>query len=914
MRRKVWSVKYVATVLLTVTVLILGGINAQQKRRYISPDDGASWIHGTDGVQARLVVPHGPAEKAGIRLGDVLKAINGQTVQNDRHVTRVLYELGVWSRATYTLNRDGKEFDTTVVVGPPAEQVLRHQKYLEIIGLLYFIVGCFVLLKRSRAPHALHFYLVCLTSFVFYAFHFTGKLNPFDWTIFWSDLGASLLLPPLFLHFCLEFPARNKWIERWHGLLYLIYLPAGVILILQLAFINGIVGLLPSPIVLRDVLDTFGDFHFGLYFVLSAAVLFKTYRTVKTPELRQQMKWVTRGTALGAIPYFVLQSVPRLSGSIAQSYIDFSIFPLVLIPISFGYAIHRYRLTDVDIIFKRGVTYTLATACVIGLYATVVVVVGELLGAGFEPLSVVARVIATIVAALLFAPIKDQFQIWLDKFFYRDRYDLRQTLIDFGRTLGSEIDFDNMLDRIIDRLGRALFVERSAIFLEDPFDPSRFVPAKTSGLTIPEGTNFSFLTSVPGRPYIFFETDVYDLNYFIPCRAKDRVIAYIGLGRTHNGDYLTSEDLELLETVSDYIGIALENARLYRSLEQKASEYESLKDFSENIIESINVGVVVEDVEGQIVGWNRALESLTGRSRTQMLERRTEEIIPAHFLQRLHENRHLYKQAWNNLIVNFSATSLVDKAGSTRGTLIIVDNITDRIRLEDQLIQNEKLTSIGLLAAGVAHEVNTPLAVISSYSQMLRKEISSDDPRHKLLEKITKQTFRASEIVNNLLNFSRTNATEFAEVDIHQVIADTLSLLDHQFKSARVCVDRELRAEYPVVFANAGKLQQVFLNLFVNARDAMPEGGELRVLTETVDSKLEIIVQDTGVGISRENIQKIYDPFFTTKAAGKGTGLGLSVSYGIVQEHGGNISVDSKPGIGTSFKLELPLVRKPVNV
>ena len=152
------------------------------------------------------------------------------------------------------------------------------------------------------------------------------------------------------------------------------------------------------------------------------------------------------------------------------------------------------------------------------------------------------------------------------------------------------------------------------------------------------------------------------------------------------------------------------------------------------------------------------------------------------------------------------------------------------------------------------------------------------------------------------------------QFDVHQVIADTLSLLDHQFKTARVGIDRELRAEYPVVFANAGKLQQVFLNLFVNARDAMPEGGELRILTDTVDSKIEIIVQDTGVGISSENIQKIYDPFFTTKAAGKGTGLGLSVSYGIVQEHGGNISVDSKPGIGTSFKLELPLVRKPVNV
>jgi signal transduction histidine kinase len=264
--------------------------------------------------------------------------------------------------------------------------------------------------------------------------------------------------------------------------------------------------------------------------------------------------------------------------------------------------------------------------------------------------------------------------------------------------------------------------------------------------------------------------------------------------------------------------------------------------------------------------------------------------------------------------VNFSATALVDKSGATRGMLVMIDDITDRVRLEDQLIQNEKLTSIGLLAAGVAHEVNTPLAVISSYSQMLRKEISADDFRHKLLEKITKQTFRASEIVNNLLNFSRTNATEFAEVDMHQVITETLSLLEHQLKTAKIRVERELLAEDPVTFGNAGKLQQVFLNLFLNARDAMAEGGELRVRTETVDSKVDIVVQDTGSGISRENIKKIYDPFFTTKALGKGTGLGLSVSYGIIHEHGGNISVESQLGRGTSFKLELPLVRKPVNV
>jgi signal transduction histidine kinase len=858
------------------------------------------------------VVRDGPADRAGIQAGDILKAINGEPVRSERHVTQIFYELSGWNKATYTVVRDEREISTSVILEIP-EQFLRHQKYLEVIGLIYFLVGIFVLLKRSRAPHALHFYFVCLTSFVYYVFHSTGKLNSFDWTIFWSDLGASLILPPLFLHFCLEFPLRHPWIRPRHRLMYLIYVPFATLFLAQLAFINGVLVFAPSPILLRDILNNLGDFHFGLYFVLSAIILLQTYRTVQTPELRQQMKWVTRGTALAIAPFFIFQSIPRLWGVVPDTYVDFAIFPLVLMPISFGYAIHRYRLMDVDIIFKRGVTYTLATACVIGLYATVVVLVGDLLGARFEPLSMVSRVVATIVAALLFAPIKDQFQVWVDKFFYRERYDVRQTLIDFGRTLSSEVNVEKMLDRIVDRLGRALFVSHSAIFLEHPLDASRFVPARTSGLTISDPADFSFLKSATDRSYIFFETDVQDLNYFIPCRVKDRVIAYIGLSRTQNGDYLTSEDLELLETVSDYVGIALENALLYRSLEQKASEYQSLKDFGENIIESINVGVLVEDGD-RIVGWNRALEILTGRSRHDAIGRRTENFIPAPFLLRLTENRHLYKQPWIGLTVNFTATSLVDKIGNTRGRLIIIDNITDRVRLEDQLVQNDKLTSIGLLAAGVAHEVNTPLAVISSYSQMLRKEISPEDSRYKLLEKITKQTFRASEIVNNLLNFSRTNATEFTEVDVHQVIRDTIALLEHQLKSARIRVEQEFRAECPITFGNAGKLQQVFLNLFVNARDAMPEGGELHVITDTMNSKIEILVQDSGTGISRENITKIYDPFFTTKKPGKGTGLGLSVSYGIVQEHGGTMSVESKLGAGTSFRLELPLVRKTVNV
>src|SRR6185503_20841685 len=185
------------------------------------------------------------------------------------------------------------------------------------------------------------------------------------------------------------------------------------------------------------------------------------------------------------------------------------------------------------------------------------------------------------------------------------------------------------------------------------------------GLETPADPHLPCLKTWTDQPYLFFEEAVLGFIYFIPCRVKNRVTAYIAFGQTEKGDYLNSEDLELLEAMSDYVGIALENARLYKSLEQRAAEYHDLKDFNENIIESINVGVVVETVEGRIAGWNKALENMTGIGRGEALDRRTEDVIPPNFLQRLSEHRYLYKQEWKGLTVNFSVTSLVDKAGAT---------------------------------------------------------------------------------------------------------------------------------------------------------------------------------------------------------------------------------------------------------
>jgi signal transduction histidine kinase len=244
----------------------------------------------------------------------------------------------------------------------------------------------------------------------------------------------------------------------------------------------------------------------------------------------------------------------------------------------------------------------------------------------------------------------------------------------------------------------------------------------------------------------------------------------------------------------------------------------------------------------------------------------------------------------------------------------MMEDITDRTRLEGQLTQAEKLSSIGLLAAGVAHEVNTPLAVISSYTQMLQKHTRDDQRLAPVLEKITQQTFRASEIVNNLLNFSRTSSTVFTSLDVNSVVRETLTLIDHQLRNAKVNVEIDMQLPLPRIYGSHGKLQQVILNLLLNAKDAMNDGngGTIRIASFDDGRNVTLRIGDTGSGIAPEHLHRIYDPFFTTKNAPKrgqhkGTGLGLSVSYGIVQEHQGRIQVESKVGVGTTFTLEFPI-------
>jgi two-component system, NtrC family, sensor kinase len=928
--------------LLTVAVCVFAFINFQKEQSFEQPTDGVWWEESGGGLTAQRVLPGSPGERAGIKTGDLLTAINGQPTPQVASAVQQMFATGTYRGATYSLERHSVRLDVQVIL-EPADRT--ENLGSRLIAMVYLCIGLYVLFRRWTAPRSMHFYLFCLASFVLYAFRYTGKLNDFDWIIYWCNTVALALQPALFLHFAATFPNENGR-ERVRRLwITLLYMPGVLLVAMHVIAIER----WSATEVLHHRLDQISLGYLALYYVLAAIVLYVDSVRETSTLRRQQLKWLVRGTLLAVGPFTLFYVIPFLAdwntplwlGRVAGLF-------LVFVPLTFSYAIVRYRLMDVDLIFKRGVTYTLATGALVGAYFAVVAMLAQTVHKGLPNFGGWGLVVTVLLTAQLFDPLKRYIQGYLDRLFDRKRYDYRKTLIEFGRGLSSETDVAAVLRAVVDQLAKTLLVSRVAVFLPQPKGSFELVESHGLPWEATSGSvDLSFLKGLTEEAgaggHIFIENtqqklrwplvqqravSLLDLNYFIPCRVQQKTVAVLGLGRTTGGDFLTSEDVELLESLGNYVGIAIQNAQLYASLGEKIEEYERLKEFNENIVESVNVGILTLDLNDRVESWNSQMEVLYAKSRAEVMGKPLSELFPPDFMKDFDRIRdkpgvhNLYKfrlasMAGELRTVNMAIAPLLSREFQTVGRIILVDDITDRTQLEGQLAQAEKLSSIGLLAAGVAHEVNTPLAVISSYAQMLTKQAKGDEKMSGLLEKITQQTFRASEIANSLLNFSRTSAAEFKEIDIHDVIRETLVLVDHQFKKAQVEVIQKLDAEQPVIRGNHGKLQQVFLNLFLNAKDAMAGGGRLIVATES-NGSVTVKVSDTGSGIPRELLERIYDPFFTTKSTPKdgqrrGTGLGLSVSYGIIQEHAGKIQVESEPGHGTTFEIQFPLVRKPVH-
>jgi len=947
-------------------LVVAGVLNFRQRLRHETPPwDGVTWTDTRQGVVAKLVEANSSGERARLLPGDHLIAISlndskYEEISRARDVPIYLDQARVGGEIHYLIERPSYPEESRYYYADLDNLGSIHSwtfrdLYINLIGIVFLIVGFFVLFKQGgRAPFALHFATWCLAAFVFLFYIPVGSYRDLDLAIAFLRNAAFILFPPLFLHFCALYPAKQQLFDerRWRAVL--LYLP-GIILLALGSFIflrDALTPVIPVMGHIAGLSDSFiglfykvGLAHFVVALIVSALLLVRSWSTAKSAVVRQQMKWVIWGLLLAIAPFTLLYAVGYLFGGQSDPGLtDAAVLPLILIPLSFGYSVVRYRLMDVELVVRRVFVYALTTLAIALMIGSVVYLAGlyalggdESFSSGEITLRVVVAIVAMAAIVMIAAPVKNFLQEQIDRLFYGERYDMRNGLLDFGRTLSATTALDPLLDSLVGRLQEVMNVGRVAIFIEDRNAASGYRVARAAGLSsemvVPP--DFREMIRVRSAQNGVVRTDDLDLipettgfvrrslHYYVPCVVRGRLVAVIGLGRSADGALLSSEDVEILRTVSGYVAVAIENSLLYQEQQERASELKLLKEFNESIIESINVGLLAVDLEGRVTRLNSALEHILDLKRDEAVSKRVEDLFSEDFADtlrqvlgndkwRLKEIRNIYKihtatRAGHTLVLNIAIAPLQDSQEQT-GALVVLEDVTSRIRLEEQLQQREKLSSIGLLAAGVAHQVNTPLTGMSSYTQMLLGMLPETDPKRALLQKVRLQAERATNIVNNLLNFSRTgSATEFTEVDINRVLDDTLQLLEPQLRRSQIEIVRVYDPDSPSVFGNSGKLQQVFTNLLLNARDAIPDGGSITISTiASEEDSLMIEVWDTGIGIAPENVAKLYDPFYTTKGVGRGTGLGLAVSYGIVQEHSGHISVESTPGRGTTFRITLP--------
>jgi len=926
--------------LFTLAIAALGVANFVSQWTTEVKTDGVRWVFSSGALVADDVAVGSAGDEAGIRRGDVLRNINFQPVLFPQDVGKILRELSQQTKPLQYEISTGTEISVKLVV--PKRRWNSFYFYLASVGFVILAIGLFAFLKSRSRSFAFHFYWLCMAFFGAYAFSPTGKLDTLDWVFFWADEVFLLALAPVFLHFALYFPEKRRWFPREK--VFFLYIPslflltARIILTLFYYFWRD-----SSWMTTVEGYLAFENVELSYLFaglLAGIIVLFLSYVSVEDIIQKKQLKLVLAGMVAGFGPYCLLWLI-SLVVRLPQQALEAALMPQVLIPLSLTYALFKYRLMDVDILIKRGMIYTVTTLVLFVMYLLLTIswVQFVLPQAGRGKIAAVAS-LTTLLAALLFQPLRDRVRALVDRFYYKDSYDYRRTLVQFSREMTSSLDLQELSGLLLSHIRSTFKVERADILLKVSLN--RFESFTDHATRINPG--LGLLTRLTGEHFVFVDqSESLDLelvddqemlrglnfNYYIPCKFQRNIMAILALSKREKGDYLSSEDLDLLLTLANQLAIVIENHHLFYSLKTKADELERVKNFNENILLSLNVGIVTLDESGKVVACNHSIESLLGQGRAMILGRSLQELFPAEIVDR-YRNYHLktsrkklegtrfYKTLVESFrhkdyVMNLSFVPLINESDVEYGTILILDDVTHQAKLEEQLTQSEKLSALGLLAAGVAHEVNTPLTGISSYTQMLQQQPNTGPETAEILQRIEQQTFRASKIISTLLDLSRQQPVPFAQIDINNLLRETLSLLKPHFKDAPIEIVQELDPSDPFILGNEGKLQQVFTNLFLNAKEATQGEGRLLARTEIDGDQVVINVVDTGVGIDQKSLKHIYEPFYTARKGVKGTGLGLAITYTIIQEHKGTIDAFSEEGKGTHFQIKFPKSKKEVH-
>jgi two-component system NtrC family sensor kinase len=456
-------------------------------------------------------------------------------------------------------------------------------------------------------------------------------------------------------------------------------------------------------------------------------------------------------------------------------------------------------------------------------------------------------------------------------------------------------------------------ISQEKIELGDEF----YIPFKVSTLAQKVVSGSIYNPSEDKVPELPYSTEGNKLlsAIIIPLKVRRKIIGTFNVA-SYRENAFSDTDLEVINQIALQVAITMENARLYEHVSELA-----------NITTNAPLAIMGTDNNSIITSWNKGAERIFGYKSEEIIGKPCQILIPEDMQIQRNEllsealrkgileeiNTERITRSGRRLHVKITYTVIKDEKGKNIGLAHIIRNIEKEIELQRQLIQSEKLSTMGQLVSGVAHELNNPLTGIIGFSELLMLE--ADKNIHKDLKRIQEEAGRARRIVQNLLSFARMHKPEKTKIDINGIIKNVLELKSYEMRVDNIKIKCDLDRNLPVTMGDPHLLQQVFLNIINNAHQAITSSsrsGAMNIKTCKKETGIIIEFSDTGPGISKENLTKIFDPFFTTKEVGKGTGLGLSLSYGIIKDHGGTIHTVSEEGKGAIFAIALPIIENNI--
>ncbi len=889
--------------------------NIFQKLRWSTPTDNIRWLKNEAGLQC-LKAPG----KSPIKKGDILLTVDQYIIKDQLDLNRVL-RTRKYHR--YEIERDGIIRNVGIDVVNKYTPVSYY--ILVLSGLIFIILTLNILNANLKQKNEISsptiFFLMSLALSGFLIFSPTGNYDMTDFIFLFLDRLSFILFPAFLLNYAVYFPIKSDIIRkiRPRYLNLLIYVAPVSIFTFYIYFIT--VNVLDARTeILTLTINHFRNIftkYFAVYILLALTFFIISNLILIIKRHQGRFLFPLIATALGMIPLMIVNLVLPSLKKQPLTLLNISLFLLPLLPLSLTYYLSQRKSSAIENIIKRTIATSSIFLFIFGIFF--------FLGLNIEKnklLGIFWSVAAILTAGYLYKPIESTVQKFFEQFFFRGSFNFKKKLRELIQALREERDLSALSRNFLDTIIHGFNLQNASLIIHLRKNIFYSYPEKNKTLL-----SRSFRSDLFEHDnLVFFSTAEFEKKYpkdyklmkefhyyqFLPLKTPEKLTGLVVFGLKKDNRYLSYEDWELLYSISASLSLSVENASLYSELENQLNEINLLKEFNENVIENLNLGLVVLSTLNIIRTWNYFMELKFEILREKALNKKAYTIFGPHLWKKLHQKSGAYihnfqtKINEKEYIFDIYTSPLRDNQGKEMGTIIVFEDVTEKVLIQNQLITSEKMASLGLLSAGIAHEINTPLTGISSYCQFLL-DSSGNGENKELIVKMQEQVERANKIIRTLLDFSRQKGEQVMKLDLNNILDESISLVEHQLKKKKI----DLRKKY--VFQNrlygySTRLQQLFINLLINAIDAITNAdGAITIQGKEDRENVTIEISDNGTGIDSKHMDEIFEPFFTTKEPGRGTGLGLSIAYNIVKEHYGDIEVTNRKEEGSMFTITFPL-------